>query len=273
MPLNVKAAIQIQKTLERIKIVDSDAFENLCVSLDGLEEDKQLVLAHIFSRMYYCELSQYPIKMKSIVSTACQEIRKRNYKKAYISPVRSKDARQAKSGETVAYSVRAAGHFEKCMPNFKIEHLNLPIPQRANNSVLVLLDDYVGSGGSVEKVLKKDGLDWDLEDVIVCCIACHSHGFEYLDTLGIEVFAADLRDRSISDYPKNDLDKEFAIEVMDWFAREFEVDADKVLGWGACESIDLLMRIPNNCLPFMWHNSKPSAEQEKTWIAPFARFY
>lgn len=273
MPLSLNAAIQIHETLERINLFQSDAFKNLCESLERIDEKKQEVIAHIFSRMYFCTLDQYPLKLEEVVRSVSAGIGQRGYSKLYVAPLRRTNQSEVKSGDTVAYTLKASGCFEKHFSQLKVEHCVLPIARPAKKSALIIVDDYVGTGRSVKKFLDAEVLAWDMSDIFVCSIACHSIGFEYLDSIGIEVFAADLRDRSITDCVDSDLDKKYAIEVMRWFAAEYEVDPAKILGYGNCEANDVLMRVPNNSLPFFWHNFSVNGDSSKAWRSPFKRFH
>lgn len=133
-----------------------------------------------------------------------------------------------------------------------------------NRAKLILIDDYIGSGGtaklSIESYLEK-GLS--LDDIMIMSLVIDPIGEKLLKDIGVT-------------YVKTNRDYFKAIDVIEdeekvrrhlrKIAKKIKVSTDYFAGYKETMSLISLVRTPNNTLPFYW------SEKSKKNKAPFPRF-
>lgn len=127
------------------------------------------------------------------------------------------------------------------------------------NSFIILVDDFVGTGDTVEKCLK------DLEkknaavmkNIAVMCVAALERGKQKLSELKVPLFASHILKRGISDYYSGyALTRK--IQLMQQIEDKLHVSKDFRFGYGGSESLICLKRCPNNTFPIFWHDRRYS---------------
>lgn len=124
-----------------------------------------------------------------------------------------------------------------------------------NNSLLILVDDYLGSGKTAEDCLKHlIKLKKDIERrIVVMCIAASPQGINLLSSLHVPVFAGYYLKRGISDYYKG-----AALVQNTQLMKQMESllhisDPNFTFGFAQSEALVCLKRCPNNTFPIYWH--------------------
>ena len=147
---------------------------------------------------------------------------------------------------------------------FFCDNLKALLDKNREDDIIVLIDDFVGSGCSILKA--RSILDTSsalYSRIIVCCIVCHSIGFDLLFKNSIPVVSKFLTSRGISDYYKEP-ELTYSLELMKGIEDKMSVTPDYLLGYGSCEALISMVRTPNNTLPIFWKNTD-------RWKAPFER--
>lgn len=139
-----------------------------------------------------------------------------------------------------------------------------------DNTALVLVDDYLGSGNTASSAL--DSLNLPIRNsgkfpyVVVLTLAAQQNAVSRLADRCL-VVADLLLKRGISD--KSGIDTEQALAVMKSIGARLGIEKSIRLGYGAAEALTTLQRTPNNTFPVYWTNKKVKGS---TWDSPFTRY-
>lgn len=137
-------------------------------------------------------------------------------------------------------------------------------------SLIILLDDFIGSGGSAVKAIKKYRPLYarPLDLMLVAVAASQQQGIDLIAQEGVTVYAATVRGKGISD-SKVIADRAAALAIMDSLEKRLGVEPEYLRGFGQCEALVKMMRTPNNTFPIFW---QPTTRSGEGWPAPFRRF-
>jgi hypothetical protein len=155
--------------------------------------------------------------------------------------------------------------------NFK--HYSDPdlLKQHTNRkkSMILIVDDFIGTGNTAEDALKDYNLRLRIEDdlPIVVALVAQEQGIQKLSKLGVSVVATIIRKRGISDNSEI-VDKPRAIELMKTIERQLSINSKYSLGYGRTEALVSMMRTPNNTFPIFWW---PQMPKERSRATPFKR--
>lgn len=192
--------------------------------------------------------------------------------KIYVLPLIAPDDRgKTKSSSMLVYlfnSVKIRHNsklskykFEIVEPNIKIESL-----LRDDNSILLLADDFIGTGETAEKcILDLLSNNIDLKQMCIVSLVAQEMGIEYLKGYDLCVVSSIIRKRGITDYFQGDA-LHNKIELMKQIEDKMSVKEKYKFGYKNSESLVTMCRTPNNTFPLFWE------ENGNIKIAPFPRF-
>lgn len=135
-----------------------------------------------------------------------------------------------------------------------------------DNSILILADDFIGTGETAEKCLNqlyKDGVDE--RKILIVSLVVQQMGLEHLSKYNVYIESSVVRNRGISDYYSNDV-LEKTCDIMRWIENRMSIKNKYQFGYGASESLVTMCRTPNNTFPLFWE------EKDNFNTAPFPRF-
>ena len=132
-------------------------------------------------------------------------------------------------------------------------------------SILVLVDDFIGTGNTAEKCLKSMNLPKDIvERTKVLALVAQEEGVDYIQKLGVELYVGETRRKGISDY-YTDEEAEHRLKLMEEIEDKMSVKRNYRLGYGQSEALVTMCRTPNNTFPVFWE------EKGNMKLAPFPR--
>lgn len=183
-----------------------------------------------------------------------------------------------KSGNVMAYLVNKDME-RQALSNMRIAENG---QQWSGNDIIVLLDDFVGTGGSVESYY--DGIKQDIPQEHTCYCVCVSYmlaGEAKLAALGIPIFGelherAFLQRGSVFGYPPHmhpirDFAKKYG-ELTYPTRPGYKGKYTGPLGFANSQAIVCFDHTtPNNSLPILWASSKRK-DNDKRWVPLFPRF-
>jgi hypothetical protein len=137
-------------------------------------------------------------------------------------------------------------------------------------SVIVFVDDYVGSGRTAS-----ESLDYayskcpsiSMSNIVVMVIAAQRAASVKLGGNSCRIVSHLTLDRGISDNPR--LDVANAAKRMVEIERLLGIKKEMKFGYAQSEALVTLMRTPNNTFPVFWTNKKV---KNRVWDSPFTRF-
>lgn len=146
------------------------------------------------------------------------------------------------------------------------------IPKNINSvpAVLILVDDFIGSGETAETAVSDMRRLANIEDnnkIIIVSLVAQEMGVQRLSRLGIRVFASIIRKRGISDrYLSPELEEKS--KIMESIETLIKVKERYNFGYNRTEALVAMVRTPNNTFPVYWCEN--SMESGKKFTAPFS---
>lgn len=141
-----------------------------------------------------------------------------------------------------------------------------------DDSILILIDDYVGSGRTAYETCAEylnetfNNEKLKIENIKVVSIAAQNEGIKKVkDLIGVEVISNIKLNKGISDkFSSNEVDDKLAL--MKLIEDDMKIDKMYSLGLEQTEAlITFLNKTPNNTFPVYWHETKKL-------LAPFPRY-
>jgi hypothetical protein len=141
-----------------------------------------------------------------------------------------------------------------------------------DDSVLLLVDDFVGSGKTAVDACKGylsekfNDRRINPENLKVVCIAAQKQGIEYVKKeIGVDVISAIILNKGISENYSSS-EAKAKLLMMENIGKILKVNADYLFGYEKSESlITFLNKTPNNTFPVYWFETR-------TRMAPFPRY-
>ncbi|RYZ91092.1 MAG: hypothetical protein EOP06_07190 [Proteobacteria bacterium] len=189
------------------------------------------------------------------------------YQRVYLAPLKKRAEKRTKSGDHICYVLSSLfpQHDQKFRflgTPFSDEIINLP------EHCIVLVDDFVGTGETLEECYEQFSLKHPGMTAVVATIVAQEQGITAAARIGVEILTNHRRSRTISDgiaiagEPAENLRIYSSIEGSVGVAHEYR------LGYGASEATVTISRTPDNTLPIFWTNAN---QEEFKWSAPFPR--
>jgi hypothetical protein len=136
-------------------------------------------------------------------------------------------------------------------------------------TLLIFLDDFIGSGDTAESGLRYYEENYKVPDdrIVIVCLVTMRHAMDRLTGGGYSVYCAQRTDKGITENP-NLLDKPHALALIDSIEAELSIGSIYRRGYKASESLVSMIRTPDNTFPMFWCLKKLDGS---AWPAPFAR--
>jgi hypothetical protein len=256
------------------EIEEDSVFNDFCRMLSFLNAEQQECVLELTQNFLKIDVGKYLYHIHKALQKIEPEIL-RNVNTVFIMPLLPKeDYGKSKSSTFLTYFLR--GREAKAKEILSVSGIliidridDLKPYINTNNWLLLLVDDFIGSGDTADKAVSDliDETGIDLEKIAVLTLVSQRIGYERLVAKGIKVFYSELRNRGISDeYPdpkrRNYLDIMLTIENMLKIKEEYQ------FGYQQSEALVTLNRTPNNTFPVYW---RETTIEGKNYIGPFPR--
>lgn len=250
-------------------------FDNFCELLSNLSEPQRNLIIELTESYTWITFSEYDSRLRSVLEKV--EVEKlKSLKSIVLVPIRKpEDDRGTKSGNVILYLLE--GLLPR-MPQYKhisfrkietFKEIGTDSFRIGNDEGIFLLDDYLGSGETVEaaltEILKNRTIG--INDLYVIAIAAQKESLDFINSVGIPVYTAHLSRKGISDYYSPPILEE-KTKIM--------LEIEKLIpgnhfsfGYKHSEAIITLIRTPDNTFPIFWKEYKKGG---KKFEAPFARY-
>ena len=137
------------------------------------------------------------------------------------------------------------------------------------DAVLVLVDDYIGTGDTAVACIEQlDKLGIKMEQIAILSLVAQEEGKKKIEEKGIFFCTSNLRNKGISDYYEGkELEKN--VRLMQKIEKDLKVGEKSRFGYGQSEALVTMCRTPNNTFPVFWYEPKLGIKKK---LAPFPRF-
>jgi len=248
-------------------------FTNFCALLLNLTEDQQNLILELTERYNWITLNEYQSRLMKILNSIPLE-KIEPIRRILLFPVmKPEDEEKTKSGHTILYMVKA---FKPMLPAFKSVHFEVIESYEGLSKIkfnpsdsLFLLDDYLGSGETIEACVAEIS---KIENITrlqtnVVAIAAQNESIQYLDSNSIDLFFDILSPKGISDFYSGD-NLAQKIEIMNEIEKLIPANHFR-FGFNDSEALITLMKTPDNTFPIFW---KEHRKNSKKFDAPFSRY-
>lgn len=262
------------------KIENSDNFEfshfnRFCDRIKNIEKNDQRDLMLELSKRYlWIPDEEYYMYLKDALIKLIKTNPQINDKsKFYVTQlIAPADEGKIKSSARLVYLFNDSKiRFDQTLSKYKFEIINgtenLTSHLKDSDAILILADDFIGTGKTAEKALQNIKL-LNIPDEKICILSlvAQEQGLEYLKQYKIFVVAKEIRKKGISDYYSgHDLEKNS--DLMNAIEKRLNIKNNYSFGYGRSESLVTMIRTPNNTFPVFWHEN----ETENMRLAPFPR--
>ena len=252
----------------------SSLFYRFCERLKLLNDDQQLLVIELSYNYTRVELTSYLERLfDSLISLGDNIFN--GYDKIFVHPllrINQKTKSKTKSAGFIHYMFESSDYTwlsDKFIPNPAIDYLQDNFNNK--NSILILVDDFVGSGETAieicEEYLKipmKNG-NINFNNIKVISIAAYRQGINAIkEKLGIDVISAMIFEKGISDKYVG-IEKSAKKSIMESIEVTLKVKNEFKFGFRQTEAlITMLHKTPNNTFPVYWLETRNK-------VAPFPR--
>ncbi len=249
-------------------------FNRFCERILEINENKKrdLVL-ELTERYLWVQEEQYIYYLIDAVKKMMQMKPEINEKtKIYIMPLVSpEDEGKTKSSSMLVYLFNSVKlRHDNVLSRYKFEIIdkseNLSLYLENKDAILVLADDYIGTGETAEKcllhILK---MKVEISQIAIVSLVAQQMGLDYLSKYTVCVSASVVRQRGISDFYEDEILHE-NIQLMREIEDKMSIREKYKFGYKKSEALVTMCRTPNNTFPIFWE------ESGNMKIAPFPRF-
>ncbi len=250
-------------------------FSNFCKLLSNLNDEQRELIIELAERYTWITFGEYQGKIISILESVEKE-KLSKLKKIILFPVmRPEDEKKTKSGHAILYMIRA---IKPLLPSYKdIEFYEIESYETIKSGdfklkdtdAIFLLDDYLGSGETIEATLLQILSNRNIEpsNLNVISIVSQSDSTEFLEKFDVAYYTDLIINKGISDY-YNSPEREEKIKIMAEIEKLIPANHFS-FGYNQSEALITLMRTPDNTFPIFWKEHRKSGE---IYEAPFSRY-
>ena len=251
-------------------------FERFCSRLLRLKDDEQRELILELTEKYLWVTSD---KYEEYLKQSLQELfvdegtllENGGSKNILICPLVPDDNEKIKSGHYVSYLcqsvlIQTLDTFRTC----KARISTIGEIQSENNnkiSLIILVDDYVGSGQTGLECLAKlkdKGIIPKEKKLVILCLVAQEEGIKLLDEANVKVYCWKKQKKGITE-SFGEKEAERKKRIMKEISHIMGAKNGYELGFEQTEGLVTMIKTPNNTFPFFWFEDKRNKD------APFSR--
>lgn len=213
----------------------------------------------LLERFLYIPLSNYPTELVKVTNMMLKEIDTKNFFIYNGLPLAQQG--KIKSNYLISYQFKGAYLRYNIDDNSRKFHVkdtleDLLKKKDYQDTTLVLVDDFIGSGKTIEDAITdlRENLDFqavNLTNIAVVCIAAMKDAVERIALSGVKVYCNHILEKGISDYYPEDV-QEHIKKLMKRINRTVKAKRDCYLGYNSTESLICMERCPNNTFPVFY---------------------
>lgn len=255
--------------------IDEYVFDNFCKLLDNVKESERELIIELVEKYQWISFADYPQKILATLESVEDE-KIENLKTIYFFPViKPEDEGGFKSGQFLIYQIKAFRKHLKKYSNIKFkyvskfEYLTDSEFELKENETIYLIDDYIGSGETLNACLDvmRDNKNITNDKLNIITIAIQKETANVINEEGISIYTDYFSPKGLSDFNDSPILEE-KIKIMLEIEKLIPGGSHFSLGYNSCEALITLARTPDNTFPIFWMKHRIGKEQ---YDAPFSR--
>lgn len=255
--------------------IDEYVFDNFCNLLDNLNDSERELIIELVERYQWITSLEYQEKILSTLESIENE-KVEKIKTAYLFPIiKLEDEGKVKSGTFLMYQIKAFKKFLKKHSKVefryvtKFEYLTDAKFELKDNEALYLIDDYIGSGETLNACLtelrKNKNISNDKLNIVT--IAIQQETSDLIGKEGISIYTDYFSPKGLTDFNDSPV-REEKIALMLEIEKLIPGGSHFSLGYNECEALITLASTPDNTFPIFWKKHRIG---KKYFDAPFSR--
>lgn len=257
------------------KDIDEFVFDNFCKLINNLDNSQRALIIELTEKYKWISDVDYSSRMIATFNKIEQE-KLQQLKTVLIFPIiKPEDEGKIKSGPTFMYTIKSYQRLIKSHENIKFRYIskfndlkegNLNLK---DNEAIYLVDDYIGSGETLNICLQeiRKNLNITNDKINIISLVAQLEIFESLQSSGIAIYCDFISKKGISDnyappYLQEKINIMLEIEKMIPGGNHFS------FGYNMSEALITMARTPDNTFPIFWKNYKKGSQK---FEAPFSR--
>lgn len=254
--------------------IGDELFPQFCALFAALSPEEQDLVLAITPDFFHCTLAKYEYATRLAIKNMDLKGIAPGSRVIAVPLIKPKDVGKVKSGAFALYLFR--NEFSDVARAHNLQFVQYDRPEllaskqaRRRNAVVVMVDDFLGSGQTVTEALQdyEARLKVPSDQVWVVALVAQRQAVSAVQKQGASCAIGHVRDRGISDSTRLQ-DRKTALAVMDSIEERLGVHPDNRRGYHASEALVCMARCPNNTFPVFWHNKDARGAP---WPAPFKR--
>ena len=249
---------------------------NFSYLLMNLSETQRELMLDLAGKYKWISLNEYSARLTNVLRSIENE-KLNSCKRIIVFPImKPEDQNKIKSSHSIIYMIRGVKPFLDRYNNIEIiellkyQDIHEDNFQPEENDIIFLVDDYLGSGETIETTLKivLSNRKIPLEKLNIVTIASQLDTIEVIKNWGIPVYYDYISPKGISDEMEADIANE-KIKIMLEIEQIVPGSSLCSLGYNQSEALITLLRTPDNTFPIFW---KDHRKKGKKFKAPFPRY-
>lgn len=239
--------------------VERSLFTKFCKTLELLTDRQQEFLISLTKDFLWIKGKDYEDILIEVVNEVRASV---GDKMIYFVPCKpKKDFDKVKSSDYVWYTLRDnIFRYETDLGKVEMKNNFTEVNESellSGNAVVVLVDDFVGTGGTCSTTLGdlRQNLSrlQNFNSVKILTLVAQQEGINLMNAAGVELFYGKLAKKGIEDSNRTDDEKYQMYVLMDQIeARIPGFDKTYRYGYKASEALVSMIRCPNNTFPIYW---------------------
>ena len=245
----------------------SDYLGDFCRTLSILKEEEQELLLMLTQKFLWIKESEYLMHFLHAFDAFVSSYDFNSAKTIILCPALPEDDfGRPKSSIDLLYKVKGRlSALQDKYNDFNITYIDSPqflCNVTLNNTTLCLIDDFVGSGETIERVKKYiDDNKYCIDKLVVVSLVSMESGKQYLKEVGVELFTNIVCKKGISGCENEETNR----LIMEQIEKTIKVKSIYHFGYSQSEGLVKMIRTPNNTFPIYWLKNK------QNFNAPFPR--
>jgi len=255
--------------------IDSDhnisRFNRFCLMLEGLAKDEQSLLLELSEHYLTIGFPVYINHLEIVLCKALTADGNNVFSKLYFMPlIAPEDKGKIKSGPILTYMLTGTDLLysailkgkERIIVNDSFTYKNQI--NKSNSSVLILVDDFIGTGETAVHALGDlFKQDFRNDKIIVISLVAQQEGLNRIHDLGVKAYTSIEHSKGISDNFLGE-DGMMRLNIMNSIELKRRIDKGYKWGYGQSEALVTMGKTPDNTFPIFWY-------EKNKQIAPFPR--
>ena len=243
--------------------------------VDALKEDEIELIIELTDNYHWMTYNDYHTSLRQLLIRLYDKFLN-DKNKLYIFPIiKFEDEEKIKSGHVVLKMIESIkssiNRYEKI--DFSILHefesLNEKKLNLKNGEFLILVDDYIGSGKTLNSTLDELNKNSTINNnYAILTVAVQEDALKLINERNINIFNYLSLPKGISGHYKSPLLEE-KLSLMKKIEDRIPKVKEYRFGFEKSEALITLMRTPNNTFPIFWKDIKHKDTEIR---APFARY-